>query len=158
MTEKFCLETWRVRLHFCEDFTTEQKSDEFLSLLKTAEANISYDVVVELLRTFSDADDFGIQERTRNLVQISDRSLLYPALVSELNGLIARSPQKQWAVTLIGSELQYGDFASLLGYVNEASRDQRSTFLSFIGSEEFRSGHPEVERFLKAVWRTRRYS
>ncbi|HEU4772841.1 MAG TPA: hypothetical protein VFS68_11860, partial [Candidatus Udaeobacter sp.] len=105
MADNFSFETWRKRLHFCEDFTTEQKSDEFLSLLRTAEENINCDVVVELLRTFSDADDFGIQERTRNLVEATDRSIFYPALVSELNGLITRSPQKQWAVTLIGIEL-----------------------------------------------------
>lgn len=146
MADNFSFETWRKRLHFCEDFTTEQKSDEFLSLLRTAEENINCDVVVELLRTFSDADDFGIQERTRNLVEATDRSIFYPALVSELNGLIARSPQKQWAVTLIGIELEYGDFGLLLDYANKASGDLRSTFLAFIGSEEFRTEYPEVAK------------
>lgn len=146
MADNFSFETWRKRLHFCEDFTTEQKSDEFLSLLRTAEENINCDVVVELLRTFSDADDFGIQERTRNLVEATDRSIFYPALVSELNGLITRSPQKQWAVTLIGIELEYGDFGLLLDYANKASGDLRSTFLAFIGSEEFRTEYPEVAK------------
>lgn len=151
MADNFSFETWRKRLHFCEDFTSEQKSDEFLSLLKTAEENINYDVVVELLRTFSDADDFGIQERTRNLVEATDRTVFYPALVSELSGLITRSPQKQWAVTLLGIELEYGDFDLLLDYANKASGHLRSTFLSFIGSEEFRSEYPDVEKYLKPV-------
>lgn len=151
MTDNFSFEAWRKRLHFCEDFASEQKSDEFLSLLKMAEENINYDVIVELLRTFSDADDFGIQERTRNLVEAADRAVFYPALVNELSGLISRSPQKQWAVTLVGIELEYGDFGLLLKYAENASDHQRSTFRSFIDSEEFRSEYPEVAKYLKPV-------
>lgn len=69
MAERFSFENWRDRIHACEDFTSEEKCDEFLRLVSVGAENVSYEVVVELLRTFSDADDFGIQERTRNVVE-----------------------------------------------------------------------------------------
>jgi len=148
MAESFSFEHWRERLRACKDFSSEKKCDEFLSLLTDAESNLTYEVVVELIRTFSDADDFGIQERTRNLVEAADRSIYYPALVHELGGLIARSPEKQWAVTLVGIEAEYGDFGMLVSYVAKAPEKERSTFFAFVGSDEFLSEYPTALRYL----------
>ena len=148
MAEIFSFDRWRERLHACEDFASEEKCDEFLGLLSAAEKNMSYEVAVELVRTFSDADDFGIQERTRNIVEAADRHIFYPALVRELRGVIARSPQKQWAVTLVGIELEYGDFSLLMNYVLQSPEAERDRFLSFLKSDEFMDEYPTVSKYL----------
>ncbi|KVT48958.1 hypothetical protein [Burkholderia ubonensis] len=151
MATNFSFEYWRERLHACEDFSSEEKCDEFLALVTEAQSNMSYEVAVELLRTFSDADDFGVQERTRNAVEAADRHLFYPALVGELGGLILRSPEKQWAVTLVGIEAEHGDFNLLLSYVSRASKAERDTFVSFIKSEEFLSEYPVASKYLTGL-------
>ncbi|WP_084152549.1 hypothetical protein [Burkholderia sp. A1] len=148
MAEKFSFEKWKERLHACEDFLSESKCDEFTSLLAEAENNLTYEVVVELIKTFSDADDFGVQERTRNLVESASREIYYPALVRELDGLIERSPEKQWALTLVGIEVEYGDFEMLLGCVDQAPKKMKSDFFSFIGSDDFLSEYPDVSKYL----------
>lgn len=148
MAESFSFDRWRDRVHACEDFASEEKCDEFLELVNAGEKNMSYEVAVELLRTFSDADDFGIQERTRNVVEAADRQIFYPALVSELGGLIVRSPQKQWAVTLVGIELEYGDFGLLMNYVSQSPEAERESFLSFLKSDEFMDEYPTVAKHL----------
>ncbi|AWG28850.1 hypothetical protein [Burkholderia cenocepacia] len=151
MPNGFNFDHWRERLHACEDFADESKSDEFLDLLTESEKNMVYEVAVELLRTFSDADDFGIQERTRNILEAADRHVFYPALVQELEGVIERSPEKQWAVTLLGIEVDYGDFRLLLSYVNKAPESVRRAFISFIKSEEFLSEYPGVSKYLAGM-------
>ncbi len=149
--DNFNFEHWRERLHACEDFSSEKESDEFLELLNAAENNMSYKVAIELIRTFSDADDFGIQERTRNIVEVADRDIFYPALVRELEGVISRSPEKQWALTLVGIEVDYGDFDLLLRYVNKAMERERQVFVSLINSGEFISEYPEVSKYLPGI-------
>lgn len=151
MSDRFNFSHWRERLHACEDFASEDESDEFLDLLTAAEKNMSYEVAVELLRTFSDVDDFGIQERTRNIFEAADRHFFYPALVHELEGVIGRSPEKQWAVTMVGSEVDYGDFRLLLDYVNQAPEAERCVIISFIKSEEFLSEYPAVSKYLTGL-------
>ncbi|WP_081060800.1 hypothetical protein [Burkholderia gladioli] len=148
MAEKFLFEKWKERLHACEDFSSEAKCDEFTSLVAEAENNLTYEVVVELIKTFSDADDFGVQERTRNLVESATREIYYPALVRELGGLIERSPEKQWALTLVGIEVEYGDFEVLLDYVNQAPEKLQDVFFSFVGSDDFLSEYPDVSKYL----------
>ncbi|MBR8185663.1 hypothetical protein [Burkholderia ambifaria] len=144
----FSFDPWRDRLHACADFASEEKCDEFLELLKAAEENMSHEVVVELLRAFSDADDFGIQERTRNVVEAADRHIFYPALIRELRGMIERSPKKQWAVTLVGIELECGDFDFLMKNVLQSSDEERAGFISFLKSSEFMGEYPTVSKYL----------
>ncbi|MBR8065182.1 hypothetical protein KDX32_19045 [Burkholderia ambifaria] len=148
MAAGFSFDQWRDRLHVCADFASEEKCDEFLGLLKAAEENMSHEVVVELLRTFSDADDFGIQERTRNVVEATDRHIFYPALIRELGGIIDRAPQKQWAVTLVGIELECGDFGFLMRNVLKSSDEERVGFISFLKYSEFMGGYPTVSKYL----------
>ncbi len=109
---------------------------------------MSHEVVVELLRAFSDADDFGIQERTRNVVEAADRHIFYPALIRELRGMIERSPKKQWAVTLVGIELECGDFDFLMKNVLQSSDEERAGFISFLKSSEFMGEYPTVSKYL----------
>ncbi|MBR8335535.1 hypothetical protein KDW69_28190 [Burkholderia ambifaria] len=144
----FSFDQWRDRLHACADFASEEKCDEFLELLKAAEENMSYEIVVELLRTFSDVDDFGIQERTRNVVEAADRHIFYPALIREIWGIIYRAPQKQWAVTIVGIEFEYGDFDSLMRNVLQSSGEERAGFISFLKSSEFMGEYPKVSKYL----------
>ncbi|WP_414444863.1 hypothetical protein [Burkholderia sp. 22PA0106] len=148
MSDNFNFDHWRERLHVCDDFGDEAKSDEFWGLLDEAEKNMGYDVAVELLKTFSDVDDFGVQERTRNVLEASGREIFYPALVRELHGIIERSPKKQWAVTLIGIEVDYGDFNLLISYVNKASEDVRREIILFLKSDDVLSEYPDVSRYL----------
>ncbi|RQV55687.1 hypothetical protein DF024_30405 [Burkholderia cenocepacia] len=151
MPDGFNFDRWRERLYACEDFVDESKSDEFLNLLIEAEKNMTYEVAVELLRSFSDMDDFGIQECTRNILEAADRHIFYPALVQELGGVIDRSPENQWAVTLLGIEVDYGDFGLLLRYVKKAPESVRCTVISFIKSEEFLSEYPGVSKYLTGM-------
>lgn len=148
MAVDFSFKAWRDRLEVCKDLATEEKCEEYLMLLKIAEENLSYEVVVELIRTFSDADDFGLQERTRNILESADQRVFYPALVQELSGLIERSPRKQWAVTLVEIELEYGDFNRLLDYVSRSRSNDRDAFLRFVKSDEFLDDYPAVLNYL----------
>lgn len=148
MSGNFNFDHWRERLHVCDDFGDEAKSDEFLGLLDEAEKNMGYDVAIELLKTFSDVDDCGVQERTRNVLEASGREFFYPALVQELHGIIKRSPKKQWAVTLVGTEVGYGDFNLLMSYINKASGNVRREVISFLKSDEVLSEYSDVSKYL----------
>ncbi|MDR2307805.1 MAG: hypothetical protein LBE53_11510 [Paucimonas sp.] len=151
MSNNFDFQIWYQRLKSCESLSSENESDQFLHLLDEAEKNMSYEVALALISTFSDADDFGVQERTRNVLEAADRHVFYPALIEGLGGLVERSPEKQWALTLVGIEVDYGDFGLLLNYVNKAREKDRSTALSFMRSEDFVSEYPNVLSYLNSI-------
>lgn len=148
MSMTFNFDHWRTRLHTCEKFEGDGSHEKFLTLLSEAEEHMSYEVVLALLQSFSDADDFGIQERTRNMLEAIDRRIFYPALIAELDGIIKRAPNKEWAITLVGIELDYGDFELLLEYIKKSPDSERETAISFLKSEDFSSEYPGVLRYL----------
>lgn len=148
MTVEFSFKEWRERLHVCKDFASEEKCDEYLSLLNIAENNLSPEVATELVRTFSDADDFGLMERTRNILENTSRAIFYPVLLQELGALISRAPEKQWAITLVGIELEYGDFDLLLSCAMKSPEEIKQIFLNFIKSDEFLDEYPAVLKYL----------
>ncbi|WP_248919345.1 hypothetical protein [Pseudomonas entomophila] len=148
MTMTFNFDHWRTRLHTCEKFENEGDDEKFLTLLSEAEEHMSYEVALALLQTFSDADDFGIQERTRNILEAADRRIFYPALIAALDGIIKRAPNKEWATTLVGIELDYGDFELLLEYIKKSPDNERKIATSFIKSKEFSSEYPGILKHL----------
>ncbi|MDZ4016997.1 hypothetical protein [Pseudomonas sichuanensis] len=148
MAMTFNFDCWLTSLHACEKFEREGDHEKFLTLLSEVEENMSCEVALALLQTFSDADDFGIQERTRNILEAADRSIIYPALIAELGGIIKRAPNKEWAITLVGIELDYGDFELLLEYIKKSPDSERETAISFLKSEDFSSEYPGVLKYL----------
>ncbi|MGN8247588.1 hypothetical protein [Pseudomonas sp. SMV7] len=146
-SDKFNLDSWRKLLHTHSNFSTAEDCDEFEKLLAIAENNMSKEVATELLKTFSDADDFGTQENTRNILESSEKSIFYPALLDEIKEISERSPEKRWDMTLIGIELYSGHFNTLLDTALRAKEPQRDTFFKIIRSEEFLSNYPEVRKF-----------
>lgn len=151
MAMTFNFDHWRTRLHSCEKFEHEGDHDKFLALLNEAETHMSHEVALALLQTFSDADDFGIQERTRNLLEAADRHLFYPALVTELDGIIKRAPKKEWATSLVGIELDHGDFGLLLEYIKNSPDSARETAITLIKSKAFSSEYPDALEYLRGV-------
>ena len=65
-----------------------------------------------------------------------------------LEGIIERAPRKQWAVTLVGIELESGDFECLMGNVLQSSDEERMGFISFLKSREFGGEYPAVSKYL----------
>lgn len=148
MSEDFCFEIWAEHLHADQDFSTEEKCDRFLNLLEDAQKNMSYDVAVEILRTFSDADDFEIQEHSRIILESIDKNIFYPALIQELDGIIKRSPQKEWATTLVGIEFDYGNPDDLMRVVQKSPEKSRAVFYEFVASQGFLSEYPSALKYI----------
>ncbi|MBU9437884.1 hypothetical protein KTE91_22575 [Burkholderia multivorans] len=80
-----------------------------------------------------------------------DRHIFYPALIRELGGGVDRSPQKQWAITLVGIELEYGDFELLMKMLSNATAEERARFISFLKSDDFIDEYPTVSKYLAGL-------
>ena len=79
-------EVWANRTLAVCQLESQEEIDEFCNLLSTAKNQIDADVLRVLLRTFSDADDYGIQEQTRNIVQSADKNMYYPVIRQAILG------------------------------------------------------------------------
>ncbi|MFJ4346142.1 hypothetical protein [Pseudomonas sp. NPDC089401] len=151
LIEPFDLSQWCERMLACRDFASEHDCDVFLAGLAEAERNMNGEIATTLLDMFSDTDDFGVLERARNVLEAADRHVFYPALVAGLAGLLERSPDKQWAMTLLGIEVEHGDLPLLLDYIRRAPSPQRCVAMAFIRSDGFLSEYPQALAFSKGV-------
>jgi hypothetical protein len=150
MFDKFFHEfdCWRKQLHECSDFASNESCCKFEYLLECSREFADDDVVSELLKTFSDVDDFGLQENTRGILEGVEKTIYFPVLLRELDGIARRSPKKQWHMTLIGVELYSGAFSTLIAFAEDAPGQQKTRFFTIINSDEFIRGYPEVKSLI----------
>lgn len=128
-------------------FSKEGDDDNFLAALADAESKLDFDLVKTLLATFSDRDDYGLQEKTRNILESLDKNLYYPALVCLLPNIDKASPQKEWAITLLGIEFDYGNPDLLIDFANRSDEACKAFFFDFISRESFVSEYPSAMKF-----------
>lgn len=144
-------EVWASRILSVCQLKCQGEIDEFCNLLSRAPNQIDAEVVRVLLRTFSDVDDYGIQEQTRNIVQSADKHVYYPILLDKLQGLVDRSPEKEWALTLLGMEFQYGKPELLLDLFKTRSKETQEFFRQFVSAADFMDEYAEAVKFVKGL-------
>ena len=148
---KFEFEVWANHILSLCDFKSQDEIDEFCNLLNTAKKEIDADIVRVLLRTFSDVDDYGIQEQTRNVIESVDKNIFYPVLIDELQALIERSSEKEWALTLLGLEFQYGNPDLLIDSLKSCDDEKQVAFKKFVSSPHFLEEYPEAKEYVKRL-------
>ncbi|MFC7422033.1 hypothetical protein ACFQNF_19425 [Iodobacter arcticus] len=130
-------------------FKEKGDDDNFLDALAEAKLHLNYDLTMTLLATFSDCDDYGVQERTRNVLESSAKDTYYPALICSLSKIDEASPNKEWALTLLGIEFEYGNPELLIEYANNSEEKYKEFFFDFISRESFVSEYPSSIKFKK---------
>lgn len=147
----FDLKEWSTLIQARSSFATNKDCEEFERLLGEARNNISKEVVRQLMRTFSDADDFEIQENTRILLEPIEKSMYYPILPEEIEGISRRSPEKRWDMSLIGIELYSNTVGDLLNLASKADKKQIGSLRGIISSNDFVKNYPDIRPFLNQV-------
>lgn len=143
------MDNLKQRLLKFSSFKEKGDDDEFLDALAEAELQLNYDLTIILLATFSDCDDYGVKERARNILESSDKNIYYPALINSLSKIDQASPNKEWALTLLGIEFEYVNPELLIEYANNSEEKYKAFFFDFISRKSFVSEHPSAIKFKK---------
>ena len=83
----------------------EAEEQKFLALVDQAFGKCTLEVAKVLMKTFSDAPDFGTQERVCSTLASALPQFQVRAMLEELPRLLAEAPE--WADALIGEEVEH---------------------------------------------------
>jgi hypothetical protein len=97
--------SWADELLSASQRRDELEQQRFLTLVDQAFERCTLDVAKVLMKTFSDAPDFGTQERVCSVLASALPEVAIRAKLEELPRLVAEAPE--WAESLIGEEVEH---------------------------------------------------
>jgi hypothetical protein len=142
------LTAWETHLLALDRYENEQDGAEFLKQVQSVKSAVDLPVAKALMKTFVDADDYGIQERVSTVLNTAPEPVRFQALIDDMPRLVRQGSGKEWPLLLLGDVFSYGDpdvFFYLYARSDELSRQAVRTVLE---SEEFQEEYPDVKQYL----------
>ena len=103
MTANSELPSWASELLSASARDTDEQEATFLRIVRGLEGRCDLAVARTLMKTFSEAPDFGTQEDVMSTLLSGPRSVYVTALVEELPRMLVDAPR--WADSLVTTEL-----------------------------------------------------
>jgi uncharacterized protein YpbB len=97
-------EKWSQNLLNASNRSDEREEKEFLRLVDKVFNNCSLETARVLMKTFSDVEDYGTQERVCSVLATADEAVVTQAILEELPRLVNEAPE--WAEFLLGLEVE----------------------------------------------------
>ncbi|WP_158664626.1 hypothetical protein [Pseudomonas sp. SWI6] len=118
----------------------------FFKLLDEVQGRTNEEVISVLLDTFTNADDYGVQERVLIVLDGSDPIEFASELSKGFERLLARSSEKEWPLILLGRVFNTGG-SNWIVPITDAARSN-PVLRDFLRSDDFLAGYPEVKAIL----------
>lgn len=124
----------------------EAEEQRFLALVDQAVGKCTLEVAKVLMKTFSDAPDFGTQERVCSALASARPEVQIRAMLEELPRLLLEAPQ--WAESLIGEEVEHRP-ALLKSIAASMPGEVRMALRQLLSNKDFRDFYPSATSILK---------
>jgi hypothetical protein len=119
----------------------EGEEQKFLLLVDQAFERCTLEVAGVLMKTFSDAPDFGTQERVCGVLASAPPEIVIRAELEELPRLIVDAPD--WAESLIGEEVEHRP-GLLKAIAASMSPAVKLSLRQLLGRKDFREFYPNA--------------
>ncbi|MFJ4347447.1 hypothetical protein [Pseudomonas sp. NPDC089401] len=140
---------WKQNLGSIDPYENEKDCEIFFRLLSKVEGQLDGPIIDALLGTFTNADDYGVQERVMVILDGADPSEYASRLAAGFEGLIRRSSEKEWPLIILGRIFNSDDLLLINAIVDAARNNQ--VLREFMRSDEFLEEYPEVEGILNSA-------
>lgn len=141
MTKEF--NSWKVQVLNKNRY--EENTEIFEKLVDQVLNNPNINQVEALFDTFSNLDDYGIQDHVLLVLDKINDELFVDALVNKFNNLVVNSSEKEWPLLIIGRYVN-SDCKSRIKLIKNRSLENKVLF-EFLGSDFFLDEYPEYEDF-----------
>ncbi|AVD82346.1 hypothetical protein C4Q28_09320 [Pseudomonas sp. SWI6] len=140
------LSRWKQKLQSLDPYESEADCSMFFKLLDEVQGRTNEEVISVLLDTFTNADDYGVQERVLIVLDGSDPIEFASELSKGFERLLARSSEKEWPLILLGRVFNTGG-SNWIVPITDAARSN-PVLRDFLRSDDFLAGYPEVKAIL----------
>lgn len=142
-------EEWRNRVLALSDYYHDDSvARQFYLTVLQGTGNCDLDDVRTLLKTFTEHEDYGVQEGVVSVLDAAPREIYLKALLERLPSLLNTAPR--WAISLIGTELE-SNTEALAKAVVAAPEDAKQALLMLLRDEDFRVAVFQTEALESAL-------
>jgi len=138
-------ENWSHELLEASRRRGEAEEQRFLALVDQAFGQCTLEVARVLMKTFSDAPDFGTQERVCGALASARPEVAVRAILEELPRLLVDAPQ--WAESLIGEEVKHRPDL-LKSVAASMPGEARMALRQLLSTKDFRDFYPSATSLL----------
>ncbi|WP_372403312.1 hypothetical protein ACDW34_12505 [Acinetobacter piscicola] len=124
----------------------DKDADEFISIVESIPNNASDQVIDALFETFSNKEDFGIQETVLSKLDSIPDEKFVNGLIRNFDHILDNSSEQEWALLILGRYVNADD-KKRISMICEVGRKNISLF-NFIKSDYFMEEYPEVKQYL----------
>ena len=108
-------------------------------------------LIEALLQTFSNQDDYGIQESVLTVLDGVAQAVFFETLGNMFQEFLSNTEEQEWGLLLLGRTVNSCNEAAIKEMVSAARKCTDKTMLAFLKSEEFCSEYPEILPFLASA-------
>jgi hypothetical protein len=144
-------EQWKTKLWSLDRYGTLEDSDEFEKLVKESDIH-DRRVLVELLKTFNNDHDEGVQHSVEHVLDTFDHNMFAECLVKQFPDMQSRSSEQEWPLLLIGRYVNSHNSVRLRLFVEYSEKDNNKddplSMYNFMRSDYFLDEYPEMLPYL----------
>lgn len=140
---------WRNNLLTLDRYENSSDAKEFLRLAKSASQELNTQVIDTLLGTFTNADDYGVQESILLILDKADPELYAERLASNFLKILQSASENEWPLLLIGRIVNSGSENKIKCVITAAKNAAIPRVMyDFICSDYFLDEYPEIKPYL----------
>jgi len=144
-------EQWKTKIWSLDRYGTQEDSEEFMRLVEEADTH-DRRVLVELLKTFNNEYDEGIQQTVEHVLDKFDYDMFAECLVEQFPSMQYRSSEREWPLLIIARYInsENSELLKLFAKYSEkdANRNNPLSMYNFMRSEYFLDECPEMLTYL----------
>src|SRR5262245_39638287 len=130
---------WEQQVLVASGRQNEAEERRFVELVEQANNRCTLAVARVLMKTFSDAPDFGTQEIVGSVLASAAPEISLRAILEELPRLVAEAPE--WAKSLIGEEVEHRP-TLLKSIATSMPAKVKLSLRQLLGNKDFRDFYP----------------
>lgn len=142
-------ENWKKTIFSLDRYenSNDAKKFEILILEKPVDAS-EKQYINCLLKTFSNQDDYGIQEKVLASLDNVNQRTFYEVLGEGFQELLKNTDEQEWGLLILGRIINSGNKSNIKELAASARKCTDKSMLNFLKSEEFQDEYPEIAEFL----------
>ena len=101
-----------------------------------------------LLETFSNQDDYGIQEGVLTVLDSVNQRVFFETLGENFQKFLEHTKEKEWGLLILGRVINSNNHININELVSTSKKCNDKTMFEFLKSEYFQDEYPEISLFL----------
>lgn len=140
---------WKETIFSLNRYENSEDAKKFSILVADRPVDTTEKLYIKcLLETFSNQDDYGIQERVLTVLDSVNQRVFFETLGENFQKFLENTKEKEWGLLILGRVINSNNHININELVSTSKKCNDKTMFEFLKSEYFQDEYPEISLFL----------